>query len=107
MRAVFGGANIRLLSLTFCPQSDLILVQLSPEHLDLCRLSITLVLQTVALLHQVGTQRMTVLQLAIQGGASVLGEVLGGPCLRCASFSDFQPSLPVFTLFRQLGLVCF
>lgn len=78
---------MRLLSLTFCPQSDLILVQLGPKHLDLCRLGITLVLQTVALLHQISTQRMTVLKLVVESGASVLGEIPGGLCVGCMSFS--------------------
>jgi hypothetical protein len=43
---------------------------------------------------------MTVLQLAVESGASVLGEISGGLRVCCISFSRLQSSLPVFALCR-------
>jgi len=63
MGAVLGGTNMRLLTLTFHSQRGLVVVELGPKRLDLPGLLIALVLQAIALLHQIGTQCMAVLQL--------------------------------------------
>lgn len=53
-------------------------VEPGPELLEFCGLLLTAHPQRIALLHDVGKQRMTVLQLTIQRGARVFGQLPGG-----------------------------
>lgn len=67
------------------------------------RLSITGSLELVALLHQIRAQRVAVLQLAIQDGAGVLGEVPFCPGPGNISFRGLQARVPGFVFLHQLA----
>jgi len=67
-------------------------------------LLVAAILQSITLLHEIGAQRMTVLKLAIQGGAGVFGEIFGRLSPRYSDFSGFEASHPALAFLGQSGL---
>ena len=65
---------------------------------------VALVLQAITLQLQVGAKSVAILQLAIQGGADVLGYIAGSLRLGDTDLSGLQAGFPGSPLSSQLGL---
>lgn len=103
MGAIFNEANMRLLAFILRPHRGLVVVQLGSKCLDLSGLMVTLVLQAITLLQKVSAKSVTILQLAIQGGTDVLGEIPSRLSLSDAGFGGSEAGFPRSKFLSELG----